>query len=161
MSIQYAQQVGKALKDTGQTLAVAESCTGGLIGHLLTEVPGSSDYFLGGIIAYSNQAKQEHLGVSEETLKNHGAVSQQTAAQMAAGARDALGANLAISVTGVAGPTGGSPEKPVGLTWIGLASSEGTRAEKFRFDGDRTQNKLLAATAALKLLLNHLGGADG
>ncbi|MFP3853853.1 MAG: CinA family protein, partial [Anaerolineales bacterium] len=102
-----------------------------------------------------------HLGVSEETLKNHGAVSQQTAEEMAAGARDALGADLAISVTGIAGPAGGSPEKPVGLAWIGLASAEGIRAEQYNFEGDRTQNKLLAATAALKLLLDRLGGADG
>lgn len=144
--------IARALKRRGWTLAVAESCTGGLLGYGITKVPGSSSYFLGGIISYSNQAKESLLGVSAETLAQHGAVSQETALAMAAGACRALGADVGISITGIAGPSGGTQDKPVGLTWIGVHSPRGAHAERFVFPGDRQGNRAAAAEAALKLL---------
>jgi nicotinamide-nucleotide amidase len=110
--------VGKMLADKKLTLALAESCTGGLVGHRLTDVPGSSDYFLGGIVAYSYEAKEKLLGVHHDTLYDHGAVSPETAIEMARGARRVLGADIGLSVTGIAGPGGGLPDKTVGLVYI-------------------------------------------
>jgi PncC family amidohydrolase len=138
------------------TLAVAESCTGGLIGHRLTNVPGSSDYFLGGIIAYAYSAKEKLLGVQPETLLTFGAVSEQTAREMARGACHALGADLGLAVTGIAGPGGATPDKPVGLTWIALCAPDFERAERHVWPGDREANKGASAQAALRLVLNYL-----
>jgi PncC family amidohydrolase len=150
------EQVGELLSRRGWTLAVAESCTGGLLGHLITNVSGSSAYFQGGVISYSNEAKEELLGVPHETLVEHGAVSKETALAMARGARRLLGVDVALSVTGIAGPTGGTEEKPVGLVYVALAA-EGTELwERHVWPGDRSQNKALSAEAALKVLLRYL-----
>ena len=138
------------------TVALAESCTGGLVGHRLTEVPGSSNYFLGGIVCYSNSAKERLLGVSQDTLLAHGAVSAETALEMAQGARRELGADIGLSVTGIAGPAGGTPDKPVGLVYIALATPKGERCERHVWDSDRSGNKALSAEAALDLLQRYL-----
>jgi PncC family amidohydrolase len=150
------EQVGELLSRRGWTLAVAESCTGGLLGHLITNVSGSSAYFEGGVITYSNEAKERLLGVPHQTLFEFGAVSKETALAMAQGARRLLGVDVGLSVTGIAGPTGGTVDKPVGLVYIGLAA-EGTELwERHVWQGDRDQNKALSARAALKLLLRYL-----
>ncbi len=144
------------------SLALAESCTGGLISHRLTNVPGSSGYYLGGVTAYANEAKVRFLGLDPQILEREGAVSRVAVLEMARGARRALGADLAISVSGIAGPGGGTPEKPVGLIWIGLSSVEGDWAWEYRFHGNRLENKERAAEAALQCLLKYLeGGLDG
>jgi len=156
--------VGARLRAAGLTLGVAESCTGGLIGHLITQVAGSSDYFLGSLVAYSNRAKVELLGVPEAVLAKHGAVSEKTAVAMARGARQALGADLAVSVTGIAGPTGGTAQKPVGLVYVGCSSGGGEKCEEYRLGGTREMVKSRAANAALGLILREaerLGGAGG
>lgn len=152
--------VGQALRRQGLTLALAESCTGGLIGHRLTNVPGSSDYFLGGIVAYAYDAKERLLGVHHRTLYEHGAVSRETALEMARGARIALGADIGLSVTGIAGPTGGLPGKPVGLTWIALSTRDDERAESYVWQGDRESNKAESAEAALAFLLRALSSPN-
>ena len=144
--------VGQLLSQHQLTLATAESCTGGLIGHRLTNVPGSSEYFLGGIIAYANEIKEHVLGVSQQTLEIHGAVSAETALEMARGARHVLGVDLAVSVTGIAGPGGGTDEKPVGLTYVALAALGFERVEKFVWNHDREGNKWESAEAALQLI---------
>lgn len=144
------------LQERGQTLGIAESCTGGLIAHRLTNIAGSSAYFLGGIVAYSNASKIKLLDVSPRTLEEHGAVSAQVVLEMARGARQALGVEIALSVSGIAGPGGGSAEKPVGTAWIGLATPDGEWARPFYFNGDREQNKAAFAEAALHLLLAYL-----
>jgi PncC family amidohydrolase len=151
-------KIGPLLRKAGWKLATAESCTGGLIGHRLTEVPGASDYFLGGFIAYAYEAKVASLGVSWNTLKAHGAVSRATVLEMARGARQALAADLAVSVSGIAGPGGGEPAKPVGTTWVGLSAPDGEWARRFSFSGDRSKNKAASAEAALQLLLDYLLG---
>ena len=147
------ESVIELLKARGMTCATAESCTGGGVGAALTSVPGSSAAFLGGVISYANEVKQGVLGVKAETLATVGAVSSETAAQMAAGARRLLKADLAVSVTGIAGPDGGTPEKPVGLVWFGLASAAGVRTEKALFIGDRATVRAKAVTHALGMLL--------
>ncbi len=157
MSKPVEVQAGELLARRGMTLAVAESCTGGLIGHRLTNVAGSSAYFLGGIIAYAYEAKEWLLEVRHSTLYEHGAVSEETAIEMARGARRALRADIGLSVTGIAGPGGGLPGKPVGLTWIAVSTREGDSAEKHIWDGDRHQNKTLSAEAALQFLVHMLG----
>jgi PncC family amidohydrolase len=149
-------QVGKLLTAKNLTLALAESCTGGLVGHRLTEVPGSSAYFLGGYLAYANEAKERLLGVQHATLDDFGAVSAETAEEMARGARRALGADIGLSVTGIAGPTGETPGKPVGLTFIALSTHAGERCERHRWESDRSGNKILSAEAALDLLRRYL-----
>jgi PncC family amidohydrolase len=149
-------RVGSLLRERGLKLATAESCTGGLVAHRITNVPGSSDYFLGGVVAYAYEAKVAQLGVSWETLKAYGAVSRETSLEMARGARHSLEADVAVSVTGIAGPGGGLPEKPVGTTWVGLSSAEGEWARRFVWDGDRAQNKGYSAEAALELVLDYL-----
>jgi PncC family amidohydrolase len=149
-------QVGKLLSARNLTLAVAESCTGGLVGHRLTEVPGSSAYFLGGVVAYAYEAKERLLGVRHATLYDHGAVSAETALEMARGARRVLGADVGLSVTGIAGPGGGLPDKPVGLTYIALSARDGERSERHVWDGDRSGNKARSAEAALDMLRRYL-----
>ena len=136
----------------GRTCATAESCTGGGIGSAITSVPGSSEIFLGGVISYSNDVKHRVLGVKAETLDAFGAVSAETAAEMAAGARRLAGADVAVAVTGIAGPGGGSAEKPVGLVWFGLATALGVRAEKAIFPGDRERVRSAAVNHALGML---------
>ena len=154
-------EIGQLLLERRLTLAVAESCTGGLIGHRMTNVPGSSSYFLGGLISYANEAKERLLGVSHDTLDGFGAVSEQTAREMARGARRALGADVAVSVTGIAGPGGAMPGKPVGLTWIALSARDVDEARHFIWTGDREANKAQSAEAALGLLAGYLRGLAG
>jgi len=141
--------VGGLLRTQNLTLAVAESCTGGLIGHRLTNVAGSSDYFLEGVVTYSNEAKRNRLGVGGELLSRHGAVSREVATAMAEGVRRLSGADIGLSVTGIAGPAGGSREKPVGLTYIALDAAAGAWCDEFLFPQDRVRNKERAAQAAL------------
>jgi PncC family amidohydrolase len=137
----------------GLTVATAESCTGGLVAHAITEVPGSSGHFRGGIVAYSNDVKEAELGVPAEAIRAHGAVSAQVARAMAEGARRTLGSSLGAGVTGVAGPDGGSAEKPVGLTYVAVAGPDGVEVRRFIWGGDRRANKLSSADAVLRLLL--------
>ena len=137
----------------GLTVATAESCTGGLVGHVITEVPGSSAYFRGAVVAYGDEAKAGLLRVPGSMLQRHGAVSAQVALAMAAGARDVLRSDLAASITGIAGPDGGSAAKPVGLTYIAVAGPAGTDVRRAQWAGERTENKLESARTALELLL--------
>ena len=137
----------------GVTVALAESCTGGLVASTITSVPGSSGYFLGGVVSYSNEAKEVLLDVSGATLAAHGAVSAQVAKAMAIGARARFGSSLAVSVTGIAGPDGGSDEKPVGLTYVGLANEAGADVRRFTLGGDRATNREAGARAALEWLI--------
>lgn len=150
--------VGGMLKERGLTLSLAESCTGGLIGNLMTNVPGSSEYFAGGVVAYSNQAKLDLLGVSPDTLDRYGAVSDQTVREMAAGARERFRADLSLAVSGIAGPDGGSPEKPVGTVYIGMADRDFAFSRRYRFWGDRNQVKLNSAMMALDWIRRRLRG---
>jgi len=150
------KEIGDLLKKAGLTLAVAESCTGGLLGHRITNVPGSSAYFLGGVIAYSNRVKEEVLGVSHETLQRVGAVSEETALQMARGVRRLLKADIGVAVTGIAGPTGGTPTKPVGLVYVAISTPDYERCEKHIWQGNREENKRLSSEAALKLVHRYL-----
>jgi len=156
MNISLAQIVGERLLTHNLKLAVAESCTGGLVSHLITNVPGSSLYFTGGVVAYAFEAKVALLHVSWDTLRLHGAVSKETVIEMARGVRTALGTDIGLSVSGIAGPGGGLPEKPVGTTWIGLSARNGDWARKFTWEGDRTFNKEASAQAALQFVLDYL-----
>jgi PncC family amidohydrolase len=155
-AVYLAQQIGNRLRNRKLTLAVAESCTGGLLGDTITDVPGSSDYFLGGVLAYSNQVKQSLLGVKAETLETYGAVSSQCAAEMAQGARRLLGSDVALSVTGIAGPGGDTADKPLGLTYIHLSAPGCERGMRSVWPSDRRANKVDSAQAALRLLLDYL-----
>lgn len=148
--------VGHLLRRRGKTLATAESCTGGYLGKLLTDVPGSSDFYQGGIISYSNDLKIRHLKVSPEVLDRWGAVSEPVACQMAREVRNWSGADLGLSVTGIAGPSGGSPEKPVGLVYLGLSDSAGTRARKLLLEGDREGIRTNTCRIALDWIRRHL-----
>jgi len=148
--------VGELLRRRGLRLAIAESCTGGLVSHLITNIPGSSTYFMGGVIAYAYEAKVRLLGVSWQTLEKHGAVSQETVLEMAAGVRKALAADIGISVSGIAGPSGGTPEKPVGLTWIGLSTEGGDEAYSYIWEGNRMAVKEKSARQALRMLKDYL-----
>lgn len=150
--------VGDLLRKRGWRMAVAESCTGGLISHRITNIAGSSTYYLGGITAYAYEAKVRLLGVRWETLEKYGAVSRETVIEMAQGARRALAADVAISVSGIAGPGGGTANKPVGLIWIGLAAPEFQGGWSYQWSGDRLKNKELSAEAALQLLVDYLRG---
>ena len=152
--------VGRMLRDSGKTLAVAESCTGGLIGMRLTEVPGSSAYFLEGAITYSNEAKIRTLNVPEKTIAGYGAVSSETAEAMASGIKERADADYGISVTGIAGPDGGSDEKPVGTVFIGYADKAGTRSVKFVFPGDRELIRWRSSQAALDYLRRQMLKAE-
>jgi PncC family amidohydrolase len=155
-TLHLTQRVGERLMERGLTLASAESCTGGLIGHLITEIAGSSAYYIGGIIAYSNAVKEAQLGVPQATLMTHGAVSQATAEAMATGVRGSLKADVGVATTGIAGPGGGTPAKPVGLVYVAVATADTTRCERFVFSGDRQSIKQQTAVAALHLLLDSL-----
>ena len=150
------QDVGNLLRQKGLTLGVVESATGGLISHLITNAPGSSDYYKGSVTAYSNEAKISVVGVKEETINNYGAVSSQVAEEMAEGGRRVLAADICLADTGIAGPSGTTPGKPVGLFYIGLSHPAGSYSRKHNFQGDREQNKLQAAKAALDWLKEHL-----
>lgn len=152
------EQVAPLLRATGLKVATAESCTGGLVGHLLTNVAGSSEYFWGGIISYDNSIKQNVLGVPAEVLETVGAVSAECAIAMAYGTRKIMATDLGISTTGIAGPGGATPGKPVGLVYIALVDGKGyEHCEKYVWEADRVGNKELSAQAALQMLLDYLG----
>jgi PncC family amidohydrolase len=153
--------VGELLRSRALTLSVAESCTGGLLGHRMTNIPGSSDYFSGGVIAYSYAAKERILNVSHDTLYDHGAVSEPTALEMARGARRLFHSDVALSITGIAGPGGAMPDKPVGLTYIALSTRDREICREFVWDGDRESNKGQSAQAALEMLLEYLQDKAG
>jgi len=157
-AVTMEEVVGRLLRERGLTLALAESCTGGLVGHRLTNVPGSSAYVRGALVAYANDAKEDLLGVRPETLAAYGAVSEETAGEMAAGARRALGASLGVSTTGIAGPDGGTPEKPVGTVCFGLASDAGVVTRRYQLWGTRDWVKLLASQVALDWVRRHVLG---
>lgn len=150
------ENVGKLLRMQTLRLATAESCTGGLISDRLTNVSGSSEYFPGGVVAYAYEAKVNLLGVSWDTLNTAGAVSEEVVIQMAQGARKLFGTEIAVSVSGIAGPGGGTAEKPVGTTWIGLVAPGGMWARHFIWNGNREQNKHQSSEAALQLVLDYL-----
>lgn len=156
MCVPIEARLAKALLRRYWTVALAESCTGGLVGHRITQIPGSSAYFSGGIVAYSNRAKLALLGVQPKTIEQYGAVSQETAMEMAQGARRVFSADVGLSVTGIAGPGGDSSEKPVGLTWIALSTPAGACSECHQWRGDRSTNKRQSAQAALNLLYRYL-----
>jgi len=151
-----AQDVVDLCRQKGLTLGVVESATGGLVSHLITNIPGSSDCYKGSITSYSNEVKIEVVGVKEDTLNKYGAVSHQVAEQMAQGGREVLGTDICIADTGVAGPTGATQGKPVGLFYIGLSHRAGTYIQKHEFHGDREENKRSAAEVALSWLREYL-----
>ena len=155
-STTLAQTIGKLLLARGLTLVTAESCTGGLVGHWITNIPGSSAYYLGGVVSYSNGLKTGIVGVNPNTIEEHGAVSEQTALEMAVGVRKKLGADIGVSVTGIAGPGGATESKPVGLTWIGLSGHTGDICRRYIWDRDRIGNKDESARAVLRLLVEYL-----
>ena len=146
------QVVVESLIERNLTLSIAESCTGGLIANRITDVPGSSATFLAGVVSYSNEAKMKLLGVPEQLLIDHGAVSEQVCRAMAEGARKILGADIGLSVTGIAGPTGATPQKPVGLVYIGLSTDDGTLVQRHQFSGTRIDIKLRTSQTALDML---------
>ncbi len=149
-------KIGMLLQERRLKLGLAESCTGGLLGHRITNVPGSSEYFMGGVISYAYDAKVSILGVSWETLKTFGAVSHETVLEMARGAKKLFNVDIAVSVSGIAGPGGGTVDKPVGTTWVGLVANDVEWTREFHFDGNRVQNKTASAGAALQMLLDYL-----
>ncbi len=153
--------VGDWLRAQGLTLSVAESCTGGLLGHRLTNVAGSSVYFAGGVMPYSYRAKEQLLGVRRETLETYGAVSEETAVEMARGVRRVLQTGVSLAITGIAGPGGGMPDKPVGLVYIALSAEDDEECRRFVWDGDREQNKARSAQAALEMLAEYLRRRGG
>jgi nicotinamide-nucleotide amidase len=148
----FAGVVGRELRARGYTLAIAESCTGGLVGHMITREPGASDFLLVDAVTYANSAKTRLLGVDEDVLRGHGAVSPEVAAAMAEGVKRVSGASVALSLTGIAGPSGGSAEKPVGTVFIAVASPSGTIVRDRLFPGDRGQIQTLASYAGLQLV---------
>lgn len=156
------EKVGVLLREKGIRLTVAESCTGGLVGHRITNIPGSSDYYLGSVTAYAYEVKESLLGVKPETLQKFGAVSRETVLEMAAGVRRALSGGfplekvIGVSISGIAGPGGGLPEKPVGTVWVGLSAGSGEWAWHFCWKGDRIRNKEDSAQAALQLVVDYL-----
>ncbi len=151
--------MGSVLKAKGKTIATAESCTGGKIGDMITSVPGSSAYFLGGVVSYGNDAKVSLLGVDTGALKADGAVSEMVARQMADGAREMFGADVGISTTGIAGPGGGSAERPVGLVFVAVSTSDMSLCRRYVFTGARDDIKTRSANAALALALEVLANA--
>ena len=149
-------ELGKLLSARGMTLATAESSTGGLVAHCITSVSGSSGYYLGGFVTYSNEAKETLLGVDRETLIAHGAVSEETAREMARGARERLGADLGIATTGIAGPSGGTEDKPVGLVYVALSAADAEICQRHVWQGDRAANNEQSAEAVLRLIQVYL-----
>ena len=150
------EEGGHLLRQKGLTLGVVESATGGILSHRITNTPGSSEYYKGSVTAYSNEVKIRVIGVKEDTINRYGAVSPQVAEEMAEGGRKVLAADICLADTGIAGPSGASPEKPVGLFYIGLSSGGGTYSQKHNFQGNREQNKQSAAEAALIWLKEYL-----
>jgi PncC family amidohydrolase len=150
------EEIGRLLDRQKLTIAVAESATGGLISNLITNIPGSSNYFTGAVVAYENEIKVKVLGVNSETIEKHGAVSEQCGEEMAQGVRELMNTDIGLSDTGIAGPSGASPEKAVGLFYIGLSSKKGTWAQRHVFSGSRLENKQSAAETALNILKAHL-----
>jgi len=150
------ESIGDMLRQKDLSLGTVESATGGLISHLITGVSGSSDYFKGSVISYSNDIKMKIIGVKKTTLEKYGAVSPQVVEEMADGGRQLLNVDICIADTGIAGPAGGTPEKPMGLFYIGLSHSSVRFNQKYIFQGNRSQNKLKAARTALKMLENFL-----
>jgi len=155
-----AISVGMILKDRGLTMAAAESCTGGLIGHLITETAGSSDYFLGSVVSYSNEVKMDILGVPQEEIAGYGAVSKEVARSMLKGVLSATGAHVGVATTGIAGPAGGSMDKPVGTVWIAAGTMQEISTRNLCFPFDRSGNKMIFAKSALFLLREHLYDQD-
>ncbi|MFC1937624.1 CinA family protein [Chloroflexota bacterium] len=151
-----AQEIGGLLREKGLTLGTVESATGGLISHLITDVPGSSDYFKGAIVSYIGEIKMKVVGVRAETIETYGEVSHQVAEEMAQGGRKVLTVDVCIADTGIAGPAGDTPGKPVGLFYLGLSHQGGTYSRKHNFQGNREQNKRSAAEAALAWLREYL-----
>jgi nicotinamide-nucleotide amidase len=158
---ELVRDLGAALQARDWRLAVAESCTGGSLGAAITDQPGSSMFFLGGVVAYDNRLKCTLLGVADETLAEFGAVSLRVAERMAAGCRLRLDADVAVSITGIAGPGGGSADKPVGLVFIGVSTAAATAAARFVFSGDRADVRRQAVRAALHLALDAVRRLDG
>jgi nicotinamide-nucleotide amidase len=152
--------IGELLRKRGWTLSIAESCTGGLICDRITDIPGCSDYFMGGMVTYSNESKEEHLGVPMDDIKKFGAVSPEVAKKMAQGVRKAFGTTFGLSTTGIAGPGGGTKEKPVGLVFIGLAHGKKTWVEKFNFAGNRRNIKEKATEKAICFFYEKLMQGD-
>ncbi len=150
-----ARRTAEVLLRNKTTLAAAESCTGGLIASTLTDVPGSSDWFLGGVVAYANSAKENILGVPAGVLAEYGAVSEQTVLAMASGARRAFGSGCSLAVSGVAGPGGGTPDKPVGTVWAAWETAERSFAKRFCFDGDRSAVKAATVNAVLEEIIEY------
>ena len=153
---QLAARLGAALRAAGKTIACAESCTGGLVTSRLTDIPGSSDYVMGSIVSYTNDIKERLVGVRHETLAAHGAVSPETAREMADGIRRVIRTDLGLGITGIAGPGGGTAAKPVGLVYIAMSSEKGTRVTENHFSGTRTEVKQQTSDAALALALDAL-----
>jgi len=152
-----ARKINSIMRKEGPSLSVAESCTGGLVSKLLTDVPGSSEFFSGGVVSYSNEVKARVLGVTPATLEDHGAVSPETAREMAEGILALMGTDLSVAITGIAGPSGGSAAKPVGLVYIAVAGkNRETGVKKFRFSGSREEIRESSAAAALEMLLTLL-----
>lgn len=158
--LELAERVGAACRALGVTIATAESCTGGLVAHLLTEVPGSSTYYRGGLVTYANDVKVALADVPLSVLEAHGAVSAQVAVAMAEGTRRRMGVDLAVAVTGVAGPGGGTAAKPVGLTYVAIADSLGDDVRRHLWEEDRSGNKRSSAAAALALLAERIGATS-
>ncbi|MEN6529418.1 MAG: CinA family protein [Anaerolineaceae bacterium] len=160
--ISYEIQIGDYLRQNQMKLVMAESCTGGLVGNLITNIAGSSDYYLGSVTAYAYEAKEALLGVKHETLMRYGAVSRPTVLEMASGVRRSLAGNIpldtiiGVSISGIAGPGGGLPDKPVGTVWFGMSTLEGDKAWRYQFQGDRIHNKRSAARKALQLVIHYL-----
>jgi PncC family amidohydrolase len=156
---ELAERLQARCLEIGWTVGTAESCTGGLVASAITTVPGSSGYFLGAVVSYADRIKEDVLGVPSAVLAGHGAVSAQVARAMAEGARERLGVDLAVAVTGVAGPDGGSAAKPVGLTYIATAGPGGVDARRYQWAGDRAANQYASAAACLELLIEQAVGA--
>lgn len=152
--MQLEEKLGQLLRAKRLTISVAESCTGGLLASRITDVPGSSDYFVGGIVAYQNEIKEKLLQVSAETLKKFGAVSEETARAMARGCRELFTSDIAVAVTGIAGPGGKTADKPVGLVYIAVASRGKTECKRYLWTGDRLLNKERSVRAGVELILD-------
>ena len=158
-AVALAARLQRACLTAGRTIGTAESCTGGALAAAITANPGSSGYFRGGIVSYANEVKRDRLGVGADLLAAHGAVSAQVALAMAAGARDAVGADIGVATTGVAGPDGGTADKPVGLVYVAVADVEGADVRRHQWSGDRAGNVTASVVAALELALDRVGRA--